>query len=127
MKKQAQNNTLEYGRLVANEGGPEKGSVGGKQGAWVLVNWDLKCYLWLSRAGRLTCHGWIGSGRWGGDKKLGRVDGVTRVGGKGSGFCPRAGVIAKEAVEGVVFATRAGNNPEIPAMQRPGGSPVVRT
>ena len=36
----------------------------------------------------------------GGPKKLGRVVGVAYVGGEGSGCCPRAGVIARQAVEG---------------------------
>ena len=36
----------------------------------------------------------------GGAKKLGRVVGVAKVGGEGSGCYPRAGVIARQAVEG---------------------------
>ena len=38
--KQAQNNTLEYGRLITNPSGPEKVGIGGWQGPWVLVKCD---------------------------------------------------------------------------------------
>ena len=36
----------------------------------------------------------------GGIKKLGGVICVAKVGGEGSGCCPRAGIIARKAVEG---------------------------
>ena len=54
----------------------------------------------------------------GGAKKLGRVVGVAYVGGEGRGCCPRARVIAREAVKGVVFAKGADDVTEIPSMLR---------
>ena len=54
----------------------------------------------------------------GGAKKLGRVVSVALSGGEGSGCCPRAGGVAREAVEGAVFAKGADEFPEIPAMRR---------
>ena len=83
---------------MANQNGQQMGGVGGRQGAWVPVNWNWKGHLQLCRRGR--ARGSLGSVTRGGSNKLDRVVGVDQVGGEGSGCCPRAGVIARQAVEG---------------------------
>ena len=47
-KRNTQKNKHYPGRwkaVMANQGGQEKGGVGGRQGAWVPVNWDWKGHL----------------------------------------------------------------------------------
>ena len=51
-------------------------------------------------------------------KKLSRVVGVPYVGDEGRGCCPRTDIIAREAVEGVVFVKGADDVSEIPAIRR---------
>ena len=52
----------------------------------------------------------------GGAKKLGRWSAPPKKGSEGNGCCPRAGVIASEAVEGAMLAKGADDISEIPAI-----------
>ena len=41
---------------MADQSEQVMGGVGGRQGAWVPVDWDWKGHLWLCRRGRLKGH-----------------------------------------------------------------------
>ena len=76
---------------MANQSGEEMGGVGG-------LGLERSSVAVPSRKAEGTVVVWVRS-VGGGTKKLGWVVGVAQVDGEGSGCCPRAGVIARQAVE----------------------------